>query len=55
MRQHFPEIIGLTFAGAVVAIFVFASALGSPAVVLGAAGIAGLAAFAYARLARRRA
>ena len=46
MRQHFPEIIGLSFAGALVLVFVFASALGSPGVVLGGAGAIGVGAFA---------
>ena len=42
MSEHFPEIIGLTFAAAVVVIFLFASNGAGPALALALLGAAGL-------------
>jgi hypothetical protein len=55
MRQHFPEIVGLTFAAAVAAVFLFASLGGSTEVVLGGAGAVGAGAFARKFFTRKKA
>ena len=55
MRQHFPEIIGLTFAGSVVLIFVFAAIGGTPGLVLGGTGVAAAVLALRNRALRRRA
>ncbi len=55
MRQHFPEIIGLTFAAAVAVVFVFASLGGSTEAVIGGAGAVGAGAFARKLFWRKKA
>jgi hypothetical protein len=55
MRQHFPEIVGLTFAAAVAIAFVFASLGGSTEMVLGGAGAVGAGAFARKLFGRKKA
>ncbi len=52
MSQHFPEILGLTFAGSILLVFVVASGEGSAIVAVGTTGAVVLAALRRSR--RRR-
>jgi MYXO-CTERM domain-containing protein len=53
MSDHFPEIVGLSFAASVVLIFLFASDGAGPAIGLTGLGVAGL--FLLRRKPRRKA
>ena len=54
MRQHFPEIIGLTFAAAIVVIFIFGAMLGSPLVVIASVAVISLLAYGWTRFRQRK-
>jgi hypothetical protein len=54
VRQHFPEIIGITFAAAIVVIFIFGAMLGSPLVLILAVAVISIFAYTWSRFRQRK-